>query len=303
MLYLQLIAHLILVLLWLRIWVKPANEFYFNPFLSGTTRFIDSILNFLRPVLMLPDQAAAFLLLAFFCVFKTLFFLRFGNGVILSFGTLFSFTPPPQNDAFPLQVLYGVLQFALFLVRLWTLYFFITIISPPKRLTRAGEAFAFFTRPFSLLPFVIQPFILIGLHFCLTITILNLGFTPATLTVLIQEPHANAADLFQTGNPLLLLLKTGWLSMMSFFDGLMWVNNALLLCLLGSFLSLIFGLKTVMLICTEGLEVFLGRFWRRQTATSGVDFTPIIFYFIVYTLYSMIQIGLYQLISSPLFIK
>jgi hypothetical protein len=300
MIYLQLIAHLILVLLWLRIWVKPANEFYFNPFLSGTTRFIDSILNFLRPVLMLPDQGAAFVLLAFFCVFKTLFFIRFANGVALSFGTLFSFAPAPQNDAFPLQVLYGTLQFALFLVRLWTLYFFVSLISTPKRLTRAGEAFAFFTRPFSLLPFAIQPFILVGLHFCLTITILNLGFIPSTLTVLIQEPQASAVDLFQMGNPFLLLLKTGWLSLMSFVDGLMWVNNALLLCLLGSFLAMLFGLKTVMLICTEGLDVLLGRFSRRQTATSGVDFTPIIFYFIVYTLYSMIQIGLYNMIASPL---
>lgn len=300
MIYLQLIAHLLLVLLWLRIWVRPANEFYFNPFLSGTTRFIDSILNFLRPVLMLPDQGVAFVLLAFFCVFKTLFFIRFGDGVTLTFGTIFAFAPDPQNSAFPLQVLYGTLQFALFLVRLWTLAFFGRLIAPPKRLTRAREAFDFFTRPFSLLPFAIQPFILIGLHFCLTITILNLGFIPSTLTVLIQQPLASATDIFQMGHPLLLLLKTGWLSLMSFGDGLMWVNNALLLCLLGSFISMLFGLKTIMLICTEGIEVFLGRFSRRQPATGGVDFTPIIFYFIVYTFYSMIQIGLYNLIASPL---
>jgi len=63
---------------------------------------------------------------------------------------------------------------------------------------------------------------------------------------------------------------------------------------------MLFGLKTIMLICTEGIEVFLGRFARRPTATGGVDFTPIIFYFIVYTLYSMIQMGLYNLIASPL---
>jgi hypothetical protein len=300
MIYLQLIAHLILVLLWVRFWVKPANEFYFNPFLSGTTRLMDAILNFMRPVLMLPDQAAALVLLAFFCVFKTLFFLRFGNGVILSFGTIFAFVPHPERDAFALQILYGALQFGLFLVRLWTLAFVVRLIAPPKRVTRAREAFDFFTRPFSLLPISVQPFVLLGLHFCLTITILNLGFIPTTLAGIVQEPQVNTPDLFQVGQPLFLLLKTGWLSLMSFGEGLMWVNNAVILCLAGSFMSMIFGWKTGMLIGTEGIEVFLGRFARRQTATGGIDFTPIIFYFIVYTLYSMIQMGLYSLISSPL---
>jgi hypothetical protein len=302
MIYLQLIAHLILVLLWVRFWVKPANEFYFNPFLSGTTRLMETILNFMRPVLMLPDQVAALVLLAFFCVFKTLFFLRFGNGVILSFGTIFAFVPDPERDAFSLQILYGALQFGFFLVRLWTLAFVVRLIAPPKRLTRAREAFDFFTRPFSLLPTPVQPFILFGLHFSFTITMLNLGFIPATLPGLIQEPHGAVADLFLTGDPLLLLLKTGWLSLMSFGDGLIWLNNALVLCLAGSFLSMIFGWKTITLISTESIEVFLGRFARRQAATSGIDFTPIIFYFIVYILYSMIQIGLYSLISSPLII-
>jgi hypothetical protein len=300
MIYLQLIAHLILVLLWVRFWVKPANEFYFNPFLSGTTRLMDAILNFMRPVLMLPDQVATLVMLAFFCVFKTLFFLRFGNGVILSFGTIFAFVPDPERDSFSLQILYGVLQFGFFLVRLWTLAFFVRLIAPPKRLTRAREAFDFFTRPFSLLPTPVQPIILLGLHFCFTITILNLGFIPSTLPGLVQEPQANVADLFLTGQPHLLLLKAGWLSLMSFGEGLIWVNNALILCLAGSFLSLMFGWKTIMVISTEGIEVFLGRFARRQTATSGIDFTPIIFYFIVYILYSMIQMGLYNLIASPL---
>jgi len=296
--YLQLIVHLLLVLLWLRIWVKPANEFYFNPFLSGTTRLVDSVLNFMRPVLMLPDQAAAFVLLAFFCVFKTLFFLRFGNGVFLTFGTIFAFEPAPDKDAFSLQILYGTLQFGFFLVRLWTLALLVRLIAPPKRLTRAREAFTFFTRPFSSFPFILQPFLLLGLHFCLTITMLNLGFIPNTLPVLIQHPLGNASDFFLTGQSLNLLLKTGLLSLMSFGDGLMWLNNALVLCLAGSFLSMIFGWKTIALISSEGIEVFLGRFTRRQTATSGIDFTPIIFYFIVYILYSTVQIGLYKLIAS-----
>lgn len=300
MLYLQLVAHLILVLFWVRVWERPANEFYFNPFLSGTIRFTDTILQFFRPVLMLPDQGVAFVLLCFFCVFKTLFFLRFGPGVTFSFGTLFSFTPDPDHTSFSLHILYGVLQFALFMIRLWTLYFFVRLIAPPKRLTRAAEAFAFFTRPFSLIPFFLQPFVLIGLHFCLTVVILNLDLIPSTLTSLIQDPEAPALTLFQEGHPLHLLLRMGWLSLMSFGDGLMWMNNALLLSILGSFLSMLFGMKTIMLICAESVEVLLGRFARRPTATGGIDFTPMIFYFIVNSLYAMIQIGLYKLITLPL---
>ena len=90
--------------------------------------------------------------------------------------------------------------------------------------------------------------------------------------------------------------------MMSCGDGLMWMNNALLLFILGNFIAMIFGLQTVMLICTESVDVLLGRFSRRQTATSGIDFTPMIFFFIVNFIYGIIQTGLYKLIMSP-FVK
>jgi hypothetical protein len=302
MVYLQLIVNLFLLLFWVRFWVRPANEFYFNPFLSGTTRFVDSIVQFLRPVIMLPDQLAALALLSFFCVFKTIFFMRFGGGVTLSYGTIFSFTPDLQHASFSYQLLYGGLQFGLFIVRLWTLYFIVRILARPTRLTRAAEAFAFFARPFSLIPFLLQPFVLIALHFCITALIISLGFIPSVLSALISNAQAPATDIFLTGHPLAVLLKLGWLSLMSYGDGLMWMNNALLLFILGNFLSMIFGFKTVMLICTESVDVLLGRFSRRQTATSGIDFTPMIFFFIVNFIYGIIQTGLYKLITAP-FVK
>lgn len=302
MLYLQLIVNLFLLLFWVRFWVKPANEFYFNPFLSGTTRFVDSILQFLRPVLMLPDQLAALVLLSFFCVFKTIFFMRFGGGVSLSFGTIFSFTPDPQQATLGFQILHGALHFALFIVRLWTLYLIIRLLAKPTRLTRAAEALAFFARPFSLLPFIAQPVVLLGLHFCLTALIISIGFTPSVLSTLIPDAQAPAADIFLSGHLIAVLLKIGWLSLMSCADGLMWINNALLLSIVGSFFSMLFGLKTVMLICAESVDVLLGRFSRRQTATSGIDFTPMIFFFIVNFAYGIIQTGLYKLITSP-FVK
>jgi hypothetical protein len=294
MLYLQLIFNLFLLLFWVRFWVRPINEFYFNPFLSGTTRLVDRILKFLYPVLRLPEQGAALLLLTFFAVFKTLFFLRFGGGVTLSFGTLFSFTPNPEQTSFGFLVLYGALQFGFFLVRLWTLYFLISLLAKPTRLTRAAEAFAFFSRPFSLLPLVLQPFILLLLHFCLTSVTISLGFIPSVLATLMPNAPTPAPDLFLSGHPL-----AGWLSLMSFADGLMWMNNALLLSIVGNFLSMIFGFKTVLLISMESMEVLLGRFSRRQTLTSGIDFTPMIFFFVVNFIYGLIQAGLYQMVTSP----
>jgi hypothetical protein len=302
MLYLHLIVNLFLLLFWVRFWVKPENEFYFNPFLSGTTRFVDNILQFLRPVLMLPDQLAALALLSFFCVFKTIFFMRFGGGVTLSYGTIFSFTPDLQHASFAYQLLYGGLQFGLFIVRLWTLYFIVRILARPTRLTRAAEAFAFFARPFSLIPFLLQPFVLLALHFCITSLIISIGFIPTALSALMPIDQAPTPDIFLAGHPVAVLLKLGWLSLMSCGDGLMWMNNALLLSIVGSFLSMIFGLKTVILICAESVDVLLGRFSRRQAATSGIDFTPMIFFFIVNFIYGIIQTGLYKLITSP-FVK
>jgi len=300
MLYLQLIVNLFLLLFWVRFWVRPENEFYFNPFLSGTTRFVDGILQFLRPVLRLPDQLAALLLLTFFCVFKTIFFMRFGEGVTLSFGTLFSFTPNPEHASLAFQSLYGALQFGFFLVRLWTLSFLVRLIARPTRLTRAAEAFAFFTRPFSLLPFIVQPFALLILHFFITALTVSLGCIPNVLSTIMPGAQPPAADLFLTGHPVAVLMKIGWLSLMSYGDGLMWMNNALLLSILGNFMAMLFGLKTVMLICTESVEVILGRFSRASSATRGIDFTPMIFFFVVNFAYGILQAGLYKLVTSPL---
>jgi hypothetical protein len=228
--------------------------------------------------------------------------MRFGGGITLSYGTIFSFAPDLQHASFGFQLLYGGLQFGLFVVRLWTLYFIVRILQRPTRLTRAAEAFSFFARPFSLIPFLIQPFALIALHFCLTVVVISIGFTPTALPALMPIAQAPTTDIFLSGHPVAVMLKLGWLSMMSFGDGLMWMNNALLLFILGNFISMIFGLKTVMLICTESVDVLLGRFSRRQTATSGIDFTPMIFFFIVNFIYGIIQTGLFKLIMSP-FVK
>ena len=68
--YLIYVFNLLLLLFWIRLWSAPAKEFYFNPFLSGTVKFTDSVLAFLRPVLNMPEQAAALVVMLFVILFR-----------------------------------------------------------------------------------------------------------------------------------------------------------------------------------------------------------------------------------------
>jgi len=78
--------HIAALIFWVRLWSAPAREFYFNPFLSGTMRLTDSVLAFLRPVLFMPERAAALAVLIFVLLFKTVVTWRFGGDWLIRVG-------------------------------------------------------------------------------------------------------------------------------------------------------------------------------------------------------------------------
>ncbi|MCL2103637.1 MAG: hypothetical protein FWH21_01060 [Kiritimatiellaeota bacterium] len=289
MTYLQLAAHLFLLLFWARFWVKPKQAFYFNPFLSGTTRFIDGLIQFLRPALRFPECLMPLVLLLLFWVFQTIFFARFGDVWNMSFGG-FYFSPPDESLSWGMQFAYSGLLSAQLLLGAWTLYVLTRLIARPNRTTRAQEAFAFFMAPFSWLPCLLQLLVVLMLHFGLVYAVIHIG----------AVPHIGQEERF-TGGPLSdQFLKTGALALLSFSNGLDILLYALFFFWAGAFSSWLLGNTFLMMICQENIEVLVGRFKRNpSTITGGLDFSLLIFSIVVYHLANFVQSRLGNVILAP----
>ena len=295
MIYLQLAAHLFLLLFWTRCWVKPEHSFYFNPFLSGTARLVDTVLGFLRPALRLPDRLAAVMVLALLWAFQVMFFARFGKPWQLTLG-LVQFTPPTESFAWGLQFAYSGLYTAEFLIQAWTVYFFSRLIAAPNRTTRAQEAFAFFTAPFSRLPLPLQPLLLLALHAALVFAVIGAGALPHFLDIAQDEGKAIPPEIFAGGSGW-AQTKILWLALMSFASGLQTLMYTLIFFLFGGLAAVLFGAKTPALICRESADVLLGRFARNPaTIGGGFDFTPVLFIIAVSLINGQLQMLLGHLI-------
>jgi hypothetical protein len=300
MAYLILAFNIVLLLFWIRLWSAPHKEFYFNPFLSGTIKTTDSILAFLRPVLYLPEQAAAAAILFFLILFKTILLLRLQGTWTVTLGTFFHFTPLTAGDKISPLLLFSLLHFAAFLLKLWTVYLLVRLITPPFRTTRATEAFDFFARPFSRLPLLAQPFVLFALHAALAFTVSRTGAL-STIGQITESAKPVVSSPFLTGPLFAQLLKTGWLAALSFSDGLSMLTRALFILILGNLGAAVLQARGAVIICSEGVELLLGRFARNRIGGMGFDFTPLIFFFVVDMMYNSICLGFFNLINMPMF--
>lgn len=298
--YLILFFNILALLFWIRLWSAPDREFYFNPFLSGTVKLTDSVLAFLRPVLYMPARVAAFCVMVFIVVFKTAAIYRLNVGLNITVGTYFNFSPPAAtNPAVPV-LMFSFMQTAIFIVRLWTVYLLVRLITPAFRSSRALEALGFFCRPFSWVPLALQPLALLALHGVIALILTRtgvLGITPHPL----GEPRPSAVSPFLHGNLALQMLKTGWLAALSFADGLMLLTRCLFALIIGNLLAALTRAQGLVLICSEGVEMLLGRFARRGAAGMGFDFTPLVFFFVVDLMYNSVCQVLLRLIHSPMF--
>jgi hypothetical protein len=308
--YLLYTFHIATLLFWIRLWSAPSREFYFNPFLSGTTRLTDSVLAFLRPVLALPEQAAALIVLLVILLFKTLLIWHLGGEWLIRIGLSFEFAPRMAGDRLAPILLFSALQTAVFIARLWTVYLLVRLITPAGRATRAAEALAFFVRPLSRLPLLAQPVVLFALHILLAFLLSRTGTLHAAsgLLQLAEQTSAGAAlpetaalNPFLSGPLYAQALKTGWLAALSVADGLMLLTRSLFILILANLGAALLQSHGATILCSEGVDLLLGRFARRGGAGAGFDFTPLIFFFVVDLLYNSVCQSLYRLIHSPFF--
>lgn len=294
--HISFIFNIILVFLFVKLYSKNESEFFFNPFVGFVTTRINKLLDFLKPVLAMPEQMAILVIATFLFLFKTLLFSRLSPVISISFGELITCTPMVELPARASLLVFSLLNTITFVFRFWSFYFLTLLIAAPLRKTRASEALSYYAMPFSLLPLLFQPFVLLLLHTALayictsvgTLTYLQLGRDAPGVIVLTTTPFAIRA------------VKTIWLGMLSFSDAIMIMIQLLFISIIGSMIATAMRKKELLTLCSESTELILGRFSRNGAGRSGLDFTPIIFFFVAHYGYMIICTFVTNLINTPI---
>lgn len=296
--YLQLFFNVILVLFWARLWTPRNGAFYFNPFLARATLLTDRVYAFFTPALRLSEPAMTLLILMVIWTFKALVVGRLGGEWQVLIGSAFIFSAPVIADAWWPHFLFSGLHFFLFIVRLWAVYYMVMLITPVFRSSRALEVFAFLARPFSVLPRWSQPIVLIMAHFSIVSMIARAGElkTLSILSLQIQEIAVGKSP-FLVGTELSQALHLAALAVLSVLDGMSFLTSSLVFVIVCQLVSAILGLRVLSVICQETCDMLLGRFSKGKRLVAGVlDFTPLIFFFVVQFIYGNLSQLVFKLI-------
>lgn len=302
MAYFQLTFYFLMLLFWARLWTWP-TEFSFNPFVSGPVQWTDQVLGFLRPVLCLPEQAAAAIVVLFLFVFQGLLLFKTGFHPAITIGSVFTFVPPAVegNAGMKAFFTFGALGAGMFLLRVWAAFMLVRLFSIGVPETRAMDAFGFFARPFSRLKWPFQLIALVVLQGALVLALAHFGVLQipkaddaVTAAKVLQPP----GDLFANGMVLVRMIRIGWLTALSMADALLAVNRAMLVLVLANFVCAILQWPAGVLLSNEGVNLLLGRFAGHHAEGMGLDFRPLIFFVAVNLAYGVVSSFLAQMIIS-----
>jgi hypothetical protein len=296
MVQLSFFFNIILIALFVKLISKAESEYFFNPFVGYVTTRINKLLDFLKPVLALPEQMALLIIVISLFFFKTLLISRLSPTISLSFGQLITCTPASEIPEQISLLTFSLLNTISFLFKFWGFYFLASLIAAPNRKNRASDAFKYYAKPFSSIPFIYQPIILLALHAALAGIASNLG----SLSFQPQE-SSSPVVISLTSYPIIVqIIKTVWLGLLSLSDAIMVMIQVLFISIIGSMISTILKKRDMMILCNEASELVLGRFARRASANSGMDFTPIIFFFAAHYGYMILSTFVTNLINTPI---
>jgi hypothetical protein len=240
-------------------------------------------------------MAIAIIMIAIF-FFKTLLLSRLNPTIGITFGQLITCTPDTGVAPQVSLLIFSLLSSITFLFKFWTVYFLTSLIAAPHRKNRASDAFTYYAKPFSSIPFLYQPFILLALHAALAATITALG----SLTYLPLGTDMPLEITLSSSPFIIRIVKTVWLGVLSLSDAIMAMIQVLFVGIIGSMVATIMRKGDLITICNEASDMVLGRFSRRAASGAGLDFTPIIFFFAAHYGYSFLSTFITSLINTPI---
>lgn len=294
--YISVILNMFMVILLVRICSAPDQETFFNPFVSFTNSRLNKLIEFLKPALALPEKATLAIILIFLFFFKSLLISRLKLETGISFGEVFRVLPPEGMPEHISLLLFSLLGTISFILKFWSFYFLISLIGTTGKNSRASQAVRFYAKPFSVLPFHFQPFILLGAHVILAFIAVNTGNLISTP---IGGKGIETATNPIAAAPLIIgMIKTVWVGLLAFCEGLSAMISVLFTFIIGSLVATLMQKPNIAMLCREGMDLVLGRFSRGRTPQAGLDFTPLIFFFVVSISYNTVNYVILSLVNT-----
>lgn len=303
----------LVLLVWIRLWSRPANEFTFNPFLSGTVRFTDRILAPFAAVTRAPVPAAALalvVLLGLKCVMAVRFRL-----LVPVMALPFTFEPPAvdvASRALGRPFLFVLASTAAGLVGLWGAYgIMAALASRVRKPGRAQEAFAYYARPFSLLPGWAMPLALLLCGALVAAALAAVGAGPKLFEALpqaIQQMSAHLGgtepfpfpvprpEVLTSGTPLARAGADLVMGVVLAAAGFSFLTNGILFLVIGSFLGSLFRNPQWADLMREFLAAIEGRFARRLM-TGAFDWSPLVLFVAFLFLNGAVNMGAFVLLG------
>ncbi len=296
--YISVILNMFIIVLLVRLISAPDRETFFNPFVSFTNSRLNRLIEFLKPALALPEKATLGIILIFVFFFKTLLLSKLKFAVSVDFGEVFRVLPPEQMPENVALLLFSLLNTISFIFKFWSFYLIISFIGATGKVTRASQALQFYAKPFSKSPLRIQLIVLVICHIALAFIALQIGTLVAVpIAGSSTQPMANPIAT----SPLIIgLIKTTWIGMLSIFEGISIIISVLFAFIIGSLITALMHKPNIAMLCREGIDLTLGRFSQGRPTKAGLDFTPLIFFFVASISYNILNSVIYTLVNSEI---
>ena len=274
------LANLLIFFFWFRLWnndTEKANSY--NPYFHAVYKISDSFVRFFKPVFFNTHTSiisiAAFLFLIFFRATA----IPASTQWQMSIG----FYNARINAAlFRDAIIASFISFGLFLFYIWTISLVYLRDSTSSRTHHTSETIFLIAKPFSQIPMMIRPFILLIFGILLT----------AALFFLNDSINLHAGSMFAITCRYCLNSLAGMLNVCLI------INQCVILFIIASWAGSLAYSPQLLLLSRDWLDFFLGPLRRYRVHLGPLDITPIIFFFSITAVYTLLMSMLYKAYHS-----
>ena len=287
---LNTVLNMLLFALWFRIWTTDDRDTFFNPYLAPVAKMSNFLLDPLKPVFRgLPNPICATVVLVFLLILRGMAIPQEADWrLVLGVERLVD-----SNRTIPF-ISFSFLSFAIFLFRLWSVAL-LYVSSQKTHWGRAGGAVRCLARPFSNLPQLLQPIVLLGIGTLLALGIDSFGHRPGIPSDMGMG-FINTDLGFGTNPPAILFLKFILVSALGMTSVLGLMHSMMIVFIIGSWIAMFARSSEAMALCRDGIDFLLGPLRNRRVMIGSFDLSALAFIIVVGILHG----AMFSIISGSL---
>ena len=270
---LDLLVNVVAMLFWFRLWMPEVRDIYFNPHLSSVWRLTESLVTFLKPVLIgLSSRIASLIAIIFLLVFKGVVIfglVKRSDGA--SWGVEFGFQKYQMyagNQGLMPFLAFSFISFGIFLFLLWSIALLYAGGKRANMFNHAAETVFNVARPLTLAIPELRPVVLV-LYGMVIALLLNADISAGT-SALVTE-HFGPTGLYK----LLLISLREWVMALSI------IQVAMIVLIIASWAAMFSTSPALAFFCRDWIDLLVGPLRRIPLRLGPLDLTPLLAYFLI----------------------